>query len=110
MTGLKDDEPDPNEKAAEPVKDVHELPLDDESPKIFLMLKNLAYDIKEKEVLDFFRERLGDKFKFHKILLKWEKDRVFGTVIVQSKQVADALVGLTGKVWKYTKEADYRKS
>ena len=104
MAGLKDDEPEPDkdldEKLAAHGKD-KDVPLHDEGSKIFLMLKNLAFDIKEKEVLEFFKDQLKDKFKFDKILLKWDKDRVFGTIIVQSKQVADALVGITGKVRKH---------
>jgi hypothetical protein len=101
--GFKEEEKKEDEKNSEEIEikkppiqeeEIKKVPIQEE--KIFLRINNLKYDLKEEQVLSFFKKHLGERFKYHKILLNSSKG--FGEIIVKSKEIADNLLTLNGKV------------
>lgn len=56
------------------------------------------FNIEEEKVLAFFKKELGDKFKYRKITMN--KSKGIGEITVNSKEIADLLYSLNGKVKK----------
>lgn len=62
-------------------------------------ISNLTYNLPKEKVLAFFKQQLGEKFLFDNILMNESKG--FAEILVSSKEIADCLIKLNGKVLKF---------
>lgn len=63
-----------------------------------LKITNLVHNIEDEKVLNFLKKELGEKFKYRKITIN--KSKGIAEITVNSKEVADLLSSVNGKVKK----------